>query len=658
MNHKIGILVIAVAILLGTAVISGIDSPMSHLLNNAVITTSQLQETLSFVFPDPQYGRDGDYTVIRTESMHYTSTAGLPYLPYAVRTLSFPAGTIIDDVTVTYGIIKQATLDRNIAPAPQPVPLNMQPAKLSREKGPVYSVNEFYPTSWVNWMTGVGLQGDKHTLFLSIRAYPVRFNPITNQIKSVEAIEVTVHYRLPQVSLFTSGAYDLAIITPDDFAEALQPLVDHKESHNLSTVLVTLADIYAGVYFPVQGRDEQEKIKYFIKNAVEEWGISYVMLVGGMQGQQFSWYLPVRYTNNHAGSPSEKGFISDLYYADLYKYAGESVVFADWDSNDNGIFAEYTSMSKDIMDLHPDVYLGRLPCRSVADVVIMTNKIITYENGRPRDQEWFNRMLLIGGDTYPNAGDPDAYEAEIDTALSGSYMETVVEIEQLWASTGTLTGQADVEAAISDGCGFVHMAGHANPGTLITYPPKDDESKIVILDVYNIPPVNAIYALYGGSISEALGKLADPWMPTLTNGDKLPIVVVGGCHNNQFNTSLLNILKYGFVHAYGYGIHVPKCWSWWLTSLEGGGSIATLGNAGLGMGIPAWDYTEGLDGWLFPRFFYHYGVDGMDILAPLQAASIDDYVNTFDINQDDADRQMVTQWALFGDPSLKIGGYE
>ena len=70
-----------------------------------------------------------------------------------------------------------------------------------------------------------------------------------------------------------------------------------------------------------------------------------------------------------------------------------------------------------------------------------------------------------------------------------------------------------------------------------------------------------------------------------------------------------------------------------------------------------WNYTEGLDGWLFPRFFYHYGVGNIDILAPLQAAAIDDYVNTFDINQGDADRQMVTQWALFGDPSLKIGGY-
>lgn len=658
MNHKIGKLIVIISILFGTTAIAGINAPVSYAPDRITGTAEQVQETILITFSPMEYENNGEYVTVYAESLYYTSVSGLPQLPYAVRTMTFPVGTIIESVTVHPGAIQEDTLDQSIAPVPRPMPLNMQPANLIREKGAAYYLNEAYPSSWVTWQTGVGIRGDQHILFLSIHAYPMQYNPVTNLVRCINSIEITVHYRLSNAGMFTTDDYDLLIITPADFTEVLQPLVTHKESHDMSTAMVTLTDIYAGTYFSVEGRDEPEQIKYFIKNAVEEWGITYVLLVGGMQGQQYSWYLPVRYTNNHAGSPSEEGFISDLYYADLYKYDGETIVFADWDSNGNGVFAEYSSMSKDIMDLHPDVYLGRLPCRSVADVEVMVNKIITYENGKPRDQEWFNKMLLIGGDTYPNAGDPEAYEAEIDTALSGSYMENVVELEQLWASTGTLTGQADVEAAISAGCGFVHMAGHANPGTLVTHPPKDDESTIIILDIYNIPPVNAIYALYGGSISDAVEKLTAPWMPTLTNGDKLPIVVVGGCHNNQFNTSLLNIFKYGFVNAYGYGIHVPKCWSWWLTSLEDGGSIATLGNTGLGMGIPAWDYTEGLDGWLFPRFFYHYGVDGMDILAPLQAASIDDYVNTFNINQGDADRQMVTQWALFGDPSLKIGGYE
>jgi len=44
-------------------------------------------------------------------------------------------------------------------------------------------------------------------------------------------------------------------------------------------------------------------------------------------------------------------------------------------------------------------------------------------------------------------------------------------------------------------------------------------------------------------------------------------------------------------------------------------------------------------------------------IGEAHSAAIADYVNEFDINTDDADRQMVEQWALLGDPSLRIGGY-
>jgi len=75
------------------------------------------------------------------------------------------------------------------------------------------------------------------------------------------------------------------------------------------------------------------------------------------------------------------------------------------------------------------------------------------------------------------------------------------------------------------------------------------------------------------------------------------------------------------------------------------------------MGIWDYDYLTGLDGWLFPRFFYHYGVEGKEHIGMAQGAAITDYVNEFDINSDSEDRQMVQQWALLGDPSLLAGGY-
>ena len=404
----------------------------------------------------------------------------------------------------------------------------------------------------------------------------------------------------------------------------------------------TLEEIYAEY---TEGTDNQESIKLAIKDAIETQGITYVMLVGGIKGQSKDWHVPVRYAHS-----ADETYISDLYYSDIYKDVEGEIVFEDWDSNDNGKIAEWSNIvnRKDEIDGAPDVYVGRLACRSEDEVTVLVNKIIEYEETKAAES-WFKHMLLIGGDTYPYDGAYTGCEAEIDTNLSASHMDGFT-FTRLWASTGTLTGQSVVEDAINDGAGLIHMAGHANPASLVTHPPFSKEDKIIILQMYNFfDPAN--------------------FNPKLTNNDKLPVIVVGGCHNSQFNVSLSHIIEgikeYGFKgyflespFKFFYMEWVPQCWSWWLTSNPDGGAIATMGNTGLGMGIGGEDYVTGLDGWLLPRFFYHYGQEGEEFVGMAQSSAIIDYVNEFDINEVSADRQMVQQWALLGDPSLMIGGYE
>jgi len=513
-------------------------------------------------------------------------------------------------------------------------------------------------------------------LFVSIQCYPIKYIPFQQKLIINQQVDIEIDYEMSSTSVFSADIYDMVIITPKVFEDALQPLVEHKNNYDVITRVKTLEDIY----IEYSGRDQQEQIKYFIKDAKEQWGIDYVLLIGGMIGQNFDWYLPVRYTNNYAGVPYESSFISDLYYADLYKTVEGEIIFDDWDSNGNGVFAEfetkyneitelYDLISKDILDCRPDVHVGRLPCRSLSDVDIVVDKIIQYESS-PADPSWFNRLLLAAGDTYPlpDSNEPDAYEAEIYTNLSASYMNDF-NVVKLWTSTKTLTGQKDFVDEMNKGAGFIHMAGHANPSILVTNTPKGEEGKVTILSMYNIPFINAYFSLFyqGGGIVGALKKLMEPVNPRLNNNEKQPVVVIGGCHNSQFNVTVKNIQKYGFFHAYGYGIHPPKCFSWYLSSLKDGGAIATMGNTGLGMGYPGYNYTEGLDGWLFPRFFYHYGMNGNQILGECFSNAIIDYVNEFDVNEliyshaedgPGAIRQMVEQWELFGDPSLKIGGYD
>jgi len=105
--------------------------------------------------------------------------------------------------------------------------------------------------------------------------------------------------------------YNFLIITPGDFSDELQPLVGHKKQYGIITKIVTLDDVYESVYFPVNGRDNAEKIKYFIKSAKENWNTNYVMLVGGKED------MPVRFVENIFGRHYNL-FICDLYFADIY----------------------------------------------------------------------------------------------------------------------------------------------------------------------------------------------------------------------------------------------------------------------------------------------------------------------------------------------------
>lgn len=564
---------------------------------------------------------------------------GEPMLPKITKTFALPFGSRIDQVDVSFSSPVRMNVPQLVQPASPPVIDGRIPSVKPVCSKEIYTANVLYPTTTYSVQTSVGVEDGEHVVFISVHCYPIRYHPVDNRIMYSDQVDISVEYTLPETEMSFPDEYDLLVIAPQLFSDELQPLLDHKNEMGMRTYLKTLEMIYDE--FDDQGRDAQEQIKYCIKADIEEYGIDYVLLVGGIKGQSQQWYLPVRYGH----SPSEDAYVSDLYYADVYKLVDDEIVFDDWDSNNNGKFAEFSIFSKDDIDGSPDVSIGRLACRNEQEVVTVVEKLINYEQTKAAES-WFKNMLLIGGDTYPYDGAYTGCEAEIDTNLSASYMDGF-RFTRLWASTGALTGQEVVEDAINDGAGLVHMAGHANPASLVTHPPFDKSTSIIILQMYNFYDLSHVN-------------------PKLTNEDKLPVIVVGGCHNSQFNVSLSNIFEdikeYGLkkyvMNRFFYMEWVPECWSWWLTSKPDGGAIVTMGNTGLGMGIGGEDYVTGLDGWLFPRFFYHYGQNNIHNVGLAHSNAITDYVNEFDINRSGEDRQMVQQWVLLGDPSLLVGGYE
>ncbi len=437
-----------------------------------------------------------------------------------------------------------------------------------------------------------------------------------------------LHHHTTHTTITTVDAsYDLLIITPKRFSSALRPLIRHKTNHNVNTISLNLEEIYSAY----AGRDNAEQIKYCIKDAVEKWNISYVLLVGGRQRTIVTeqWLLPVRYSyiEDNVATP-ETRFISDLYYADIYDSEGN---FSSWDTDADMLYSEWyaNQSAEDIMDLYPDVAVGRFACRTKNEVRYMVRKIIRYEK-QQSDNAWFKRMVVIAGDTYTNN---DYYEGEEITQQALDWMSEFEPVK-LWTSTETLQSWRDVTRTITNGCGFVFFAGHGSPAAWGTHPPFDNSTWIFGLKLRH--------------------------MPFLRNRYKLPVCVVGGCHNSMFNISLFN-------PSWTFGLPVYQCWSWALTSKRTGGSIATIGCTGLGYGKEDKFHPENGGGgdWLNGLFFKQYGQHNYSVLGDTWRYAISEYLDSYPIdyrehafNDTALDAKTVQEWVLLGDPSLRIGGYQ
>jgi len=605
------------------------------------------------IFSEPNIKENGnEYLFVKLEESNSNLVStGEPILPIFIKQYVFPFGTKIKDIQVTFSDIKEYRLLKKITPATSPVTIfNNEEIKAEKDKEneAVYNSNKLYPEEQYAYSFHAGLEGKQHVIILNLRCFPIQYQPIENIIYSTGELTIDVTYELPKNPVVFPNEYDMVIIAPQKFSKNLDPLIVHKKSHGIQTILKTTESIYN----EYSGRDKPEKIKYFIKDAIENWNISYVLLVGGKKSLLFGnwgiegpyqpndelWYVPVVY-NHLLDSTGEPGCLTDLYFSDVYKVKDGEFVFDDWDSNKNDIYAEWTLEFKDELDLYPDVYVGRLACRNKLEVRIMVNKIITYEAGGC-DPSWFNKVVGVGGDSFddsPPFGD-DYFEGEERNKLAFEYLNGFTPVK-IWASNkGTgepVPSVFHISRAINKGCGFIYFAGHGSTGLYRTYWYHDWNHK-------NATPMFDIYDIM-----------------LLHNGEKLPICVIGACHNSEFNVSFFNFIKSRLDY-----FPIPECWSWILTRKIGGGAIATIGYSGL-----EWVATFGWDndsipdcvqyfsGYIDSRLFHAYGVNGVDILGEACSQAIKEYLDKYPGMDKKWDCKTVQQWLLLGDPSLKIGGY-
>lgn len=388
--------------------------------------------------------------------------------------------------------------------------------------------------------------------------------------------------------------YDLVIISPEIFSSDLQPLLNHKNSRNVKSILKTTEEIYD----EFTGRDNPEQIKYFIKYAIETWDVRYVMLVGGAQ------LLPGRYTNVYYQYDYKTywNFLSDLYYADIYDQNND---FCSWDSNNNNLFAEYEwDGETDELDFKPDVYLGRLPCINQDEVLVCIDKIINYENQVSYEQEWFKNLVLIGGDSL--LGDSEHVdEGEYVNKQVMGIMDDFNPVK-IWASNQLLLQSSNIDDAINDGASFVFFNGHGDLRMWATHPHENN----------NWIPND------GYDNSNLMG---------LSNGYKLPIVISDACYHCTYNVA-------------------PDCFGWTFVTNPNGGCIAFFGGTDIDISYGGVDIiTKGIEK-LCIEMSINY-IQGDSTLGELWGNGLRDY---YQEPLDEIDILTLEEFHLFGDPSLQI----
>ena len=563
----------------------------SDSFKNTNINLEKWTKTLEFS-PPQIYDNKDSVSIFVEEATYYTQQTGQPRLPYSSITKSFPLGTRIKDISCTYSDVVQINLDKPVELSPN---LSWHGVQRNPDDKLVSLNDDIVSHQWFSYHLGGGLDSGEHVTFLSILLFPVQYDSEKTTLNYINEIKITVLYEPSVNKLTLQDTYPFVIIAPSIFKLPLQRLVDHKTENGLTTKLVTLRDIYKGKYFPVEGYDKPEKIKYFIKNAVEQWGTEYILLIGSIKK------LPMR-----ASLFGDFSIFTDMYYADLYFDDGG---FCNWDSNGNHIYGEYWhDNKKDLVDLYADVYLGRLPCQNILEVFIVVNKIIRYESQTHDD--WWDKIILVGGDTFPGW---NGNEGE----MTNDFIEEVLpDFNHVRIRTSDGTFNIDyINQEVSKGARFFEYSGHGFECGMGTYAPNGEN-----LILYNTDDM-------GG----------------MRNSYKLPVAFFDACLTAKLDYTLGEYLNHPKLFKMLFPVY-----AWYWVKKINGGAIASVGATEVAFSFVGENGPRGGAGYLSLHFFEGY--HSCDTVSEMLVYSQNVYLNNLW-----KDHWTIEQFTLIGDPTLKVG---
>lgn len=325
--------------------------------------------------------------------------------------LLLPTGHTAKSVSVEYGSPESLRNKSYLRPYYPGGRLSVKPPEnrfLNRSS--VYEKNEFYPPIERSSTTDFRVMYKNGHAIVTVMMTPVQYNPITNEIRYHPNVSLTINtepnrdapvYKCnnfirsrlkelvdnPEVvnslpnSVIGENDYEYLIITNNNLKDKWGDFVSFNTRRCLRTKIVSISDIsrkYRNI-----NRDNQTKIRSFIKEEYEKYNIVFVMLGGDVE------IVPVRgmYTSffDYGVEPIEDyNIAADLYY---------SCLDGTWQKSGSKYYGEYGCE-----DVGWEVYASRFSIDSENELKNMINKTIKYSEKPVKNS--VTNVILSGEDLW------------------------------------------------------------------------------------------------------------------------------------------------------------------------------------------------------------------------------------------------------------------
>ncbi|MCD4847547.1 MAG: hypothetical protein K8R76_05080 [Candidatus Aegiribacteria sp.] len=404
---------------------------------------------------------------------------GDPSLPVFPVSILLPADAIVDSVTVIH--FDEITLPSSydIKPVQAGVPLS-KPELFSPTSRNPEAYRETPDYQRVIPGEQGGLMGNN---ILNMRIFPVFWDPVSSRATFTRSITMRIYYHSGNIhvspirrgitglkvmenllertvlnadqialsNVLLVPAKDLPwgeylIVTRDSLVSVFESLAQYKTMNGIPASIVTMEYIE----FTYTGVDAAQKLRFFLRDIYDDSPPTYVLLGGDtpLVPHRNCWAT----AEGYVGDPA-----ADIYFQDM----NDINVGTDlWDANGNGIWGE---IDGDIMDYHPDYFIGRASVENSSQADIFVNKIITYENPSLEDSRdtdpWQTSMGFTTGILWSSPYCPgSAGKEKVDTLYTPAVWQPVI---KLYESAGTQSYTLSMEM-LNQGMNLVNHAGHGS----------------------------------------------------------------------------------------------------------------------------------------------------------------------------------------------------